>query len=410
MDSRLESDDMTEPVAAEGSTATSTVARAGTGTTRVSRWTPSWLLVGLAVMALSTLYFSTKASSANLFTFNSCLLACFGAIALNVLMGTAGQISIGNSAFLAVGGFATIFFLRLGLPFPADVIAAGLAAGVVGLIVGLPALRLRGLQLALATLAAFYIVYYLANEYQSKAKNAGSGGFSINPLFQSKGLVGAQKYWAWLLFGLTAVLIILASRVTRFRSGREWRVIRDHETAAPALGIAVTRSKMTVFALSSVVIGFQGGLTVYLTGSVSADDFTLLLAVSYIAMVVIGGLDSIAGAVIGAAIVTGLPTIVPHVVSSIIGAQQAAQKGASISEIVYGMLVIIFVTSSQRGIVGWFRRFRRVETSRQQSRGPAGLLGLLRGGQKGDTDRAEQLGSGAPAAGRKSLLTVSYKD
>jgi branched-chain amino acid transport system permease protein len=410
MDSRVKNANMTEPASAEESTAASTAVRAGTGTTLRSRWTSSRLLPGLAVMALFTLYFSTKASSANLFTFNSVLLACFGAIALNVLMGTTGQVSIGNSAFLAVGAFSTIFFLRLGLPFPADVLAAGLAAGVAGLIVGLPALRLRGLQLALATLAAFYIVYYIVNEYQSKAKNAGSGGFSINPLFQSKGLVGGQKYWAWLLFGLTSVLIILATRVTRFRSGREWRVIRDHETAAPALGIAVTRSKMTVFALSSVIIGLQGGLTVYLTGSVSADDFTLLLAVSYIAMVVIGGLDSIAGAVIGAAVVIALPTIVPHIVTSIMGAQQAAQKGASISEIVYGMLVVIFVTSSQRGIVGWFRRFRRVETSRQPSRRPAGLLGLLHRGRKGATNPAVQVGSGAPATGRKSLLTASYKD
>jgi branched-chain amino acid transport system permease protein len=406
MNSRLESEDVTAPAAPAQASRSQPSARYDGR----RRWVPSGLMVGLALMAISTFYFTTKASSANLFTFNSCLLAAFGAIALNVLMGTAGQVSIGNSAFLAVGGFATIFFMRLGLPFPADVIAAGVAAGVAGLIVGLPALRLRGLQLALATLAAFYIVYYLGNEYQSKAKNAGSGGFSINPLFQSKGLVGGQKYWAWMLFGLTALLIVLAVRVTKYRSGREWRLIRDHETAAPALGIAVTRSKMTVFALSSVVIGIQGGLTVYLTGSVAADEFTLLLAVSYIAMVVIGGLDSIAGAVIGAAIVTALPTVVPHVVSSIIGAQRAAQKGASISEIVYGLLVVIFVTSSQRGIVGWFRRFRRVETSRHAAPRPAGILNLLRGGRTSETDPAVDPGSGAPAAGRKSLLTVSYRD
>ncbi len=331
-------------------------------------------------------------------------------MALNVLMGTAGQVSIGNSAFLAVGAFSTIFFLRLGLPFPGDVIAGGLAAGVAGLIVGLPALRLRGLQLALATLAAFYIVYYLANQYQSKAKDAGSGGFSINPLFQSKGLVGGQKYWAWLLFGLAAVLIVLATRVTRFRSGREWRMIRDHETAAPALGIAVTRSKMTVFALTSVIIGFQGGLTVYLTGSAAADDFTLLLAVSYIAMVVIGGLDSVAGAVIGAAIVTALPTVVPHVVSTIIGAQQAAQKGASISEIIYGLLVVVFVTCSQGGIVGWFRRFQRVRPATGPSgRGTQSVLDLVRGRHRASEASAGRPGDVKPAT-REALLRGSYGD
>jgi branched-chain amino acid transport system permease protein len=316
------------------------------------------MLLGITAMTLITVYFVTEASSANLFTFNSCLLAAMGAIALNALMGTAGQVSIGNSAFLMVGAFATVFFYRLGLPFPADVLCAGLAAGVAGGIVGLPALRLRGLQLALATLAAFYIVQYLANQYQSKASNAGSGGFNITPLYQSKGLVGAQKYWAVTLLVVTSVLVVIASRAVRHRSGRAWRMIRDHEAAAPALGIAVTRSKMIVFALSSIVIGIEGGLTAYLTGSVIVDNFTLLLAVSYIAMVVIGGLDSIAGAVIGAAIITALPTVVPKLVSHVIGAQSAAQKGASISQILYGLLLVVFVTSSPRGIIGWFRRLR----------------------------------------------------
>jgi branched-chain amino acid transport system permease protein len=366
------------------------------GVMRSRRWLDaSWTATGLAVTALLTLYFTMVGSSANLFTFNSCLLAAFGAIALNVLMGTAGQVSIGTSAFLAVGAFATIFFLRLGLPFPGDVVAGGLAAGVAGVVVGLPALRLRGLQLAFATLAAFYIAYYLANEYQSKAKDAGSGGFSIAPLFQSKGLVGGQKYWAWLLFILVSLLILVASRITRFRSGREWRIIRDHETAAPALGIAVTRSKMLVFALTSVVIGIEGGLTVYLTGSVEADDFTLILAVSYIAMVVIGGLDSIAGAVIGAAIVTALPTVVPNVVGKIIGAQEAAQKGAAISEIIYGLLVVVCVTSSQRGIVGWLGRFQKVRTaSGQPVRPPVGLAG----GGSGDQAPGAHRSSDRPTA------------
>jgi len=315
---------------------------------------------GIACLALLTLYFATRGSSANLFTFNSCLLAAMGAISLNVLMGTAGQVSIGNSAFLAVGAFGAIFALRAGIPFPLDVVAAAIAAGLAGAIVGLPALRLRGLQLALATLAAFFIVSYLGNEYQSKAKNAGSGGFSINPLFQSKGLVGGQKYWAWLLLVLTSLIILGATRLVKLRSGRAWRMIRDHETAAPALGIPVTQSKMVVFAMSSAVIGIEGAHFAHLTGSVSADDFTLILAVSYIAMVVIGGLDSIAGAVIGAGVVTALPTIVPKFVGIFISSQSAATKGAPVAEIVYGLLVVVFVTSSPRGIVGWVRG-RRVQ-------------------------------------------------
>ncbi len=382
------------------------------GAHRVRRIPP--VVVGIACLALLTLYFTTGASSANLFTFNSCLLAAMGAISLNVLMGTAGQVSIGNSAFLAVGAFGAIFALRAGIPFPLDIPAAALAAGLAGAIVGLPALRLRGLQLALATLAAFFIVSYAANQYQSKANNAGSGGFSIHPLFQSKGLVGAQKYWAWLLLILTCLLILGATRLVRLRSGRAWRMIRDHETAAPALGIAVTQSKMVVFALSSAVIGMQGALLAHFTGSVSVDDFTLILAVSYIAMVVVGGLDSIAGAVIGAGVVTALPTVVPKFVGIFIGTQSAATKGASVSEIVYGFLVVVFVTSSPRGVVGWVRG-RRVQNAtrwllRQAERNELGGLANGHSQQSPATSPASPAVSPASPVARATSADVIQQE
>ena len=164
-----------------------------------------------------------------------------------------------------------IFALRAGAPFPLDVVIGAVIAGLVGAVVGLPALRLRGLHLALATLAAFFIVTYIANEYQSKAKGAGSGGFVIAPLFQSKGLVGGQKYWAILLVAITAVLVVVANRLVQYRWGRAWRMIRDHELAAPALGIEVTKSKLTVFALTSAMIGLEGGLTAHFIGSVDVE-------------------------------------------------------------------------------------------------------------------------------------------
>ncbi len=326
------------------------------GQKRAHRVPSIWLVI-IALGAL-TLYFTTIGSSgsnsANLFTFNNCVLAGIGAIGLNILTGTAGQVSIGNSAFLAAGAFGSIFALRAGAPFPLDVLIGAVIAGLVGMVVGLPALRLRGLHLALATLAAFFIVTYIAKEYQSKATGAGSGGFVLSPLFQSKGLVGGQKYWAILLLVLMAVLVLAANRLVQYRSGRAWRMIRDHELAAPALGIAVTRSKLSVFTLTSAMIGLEGGLAAHLTGSVNVDEFTLVLAISYIAMIVVGGLDSIVGALIGAGIITAFPTVVPKIMGLFVGSQQAATTSAALSEIGYGLLVVIFVTSSPRGVVGWF--------------------------------------------------------
>lgn len=311
---------------------------------------------GIVVIALLTVWFVDGSMASYLFTFNSCLLAVLGAVALNLLMGTAGLVSIGNGAFLCVGAFGALIAMRSGFAFPLDVIAGGVIAAVIGLIIGLPALRLSGLYLALATLSGFFIVTYFANQYQTEAKGGGDGGFIITPLYASKGLDGAQRYWAWTLFGIVAVLLLLASRFAHGRSGRAWRMIRDHETVAHALGIRVTRYKLTAFALSSAVIGIQGGLTMHFTGSLSSDQFTLALAISYIAMVLIGGLDSIAGAVIGAALVTALPILVPKFLTGILGEETATNHGAAVAEIIYGLLVIVFITSSPRGLVGLYKR------------------------------------------------------
>lgn len=324
------------------------------------RWRirPVWLGIGL--LALLTWAFTSGGTLQSYnFTFNTCLLAVLGAVALNLLMGTAGLVSIGNSAFLAVGGFGALIVMRWQIAFPADVIAAGLIAGAVGIIVGLPALRLRGLYLALATLSAFFIVDYFANQYQRKAKGGGDGGFILSPVYNSRGLEGAQRYWAWTLFGVVAVLLLIMVRVSGERAGRAWRMIRDHETAAAALGIRVVRYKMMAFALSSAIIGAEGALSMHLTGSLSSDQYTLDLAIAYIAMVLIGGLDSIAGAVIGAGIVTALPVVTPKVLSGIIGSAEATQHGSAIAEAIYGLLVIILISSSPRGLVGAYHNALR---------------------------------------------------
>lgn len=311
---------------------------------------------GIAIIALLTLEFVDGSLKSYLFTFNTCLLAMLGALALNLLMGTAGLVSIGNGAFLSVGGFGSLIAMRSGLAFPFDVIAGGVIAALIGLIIGLPALRLSGLYLALATLSGFFIVTYFANEYQTNAKGGGDGGFNIMPLYASKGLDGAQTYWAWTLFGIVALTLLFACRFAHERSGRAWRMIREHETAAHALGIRVTRYKLMAFSLSSAVIGVQGGLTMHFTGSLSSDQYTLSLAISYIAMVLIGGLDSIAGAVIGAAVVTSLPVLVPKLLTGILGEKTATNHGAAVAQIIYGLLVIIFITSSPRGLVGLYEK------------------------------------------------------
>jgi branched-chain amino acid transport system permease protein len=315
-----------------------------------SRWV---LLGGLVALILVTLIFSTTSSLFTLFVYDSVLLACLGAIALNVLMGTAGQVSIGNAAFLLVGAFSAVIAMRAGISAPLDLVVAAGVSGIVGAVVGLPALRLRSLFLALATLAAFFIVLFAGNEYQSSVPSAASGGFIVPTTFASHGLVGSERYWAWLLTALVIGVLLGANRLMHHRAARAWRLIRDHEHIAPTLGINVTWYKRSIFVLSSMVIGVQGALTAHFTGSVTTDNFSLLLSVQYIAMILIGGLDSLLGAVLGAALVVALPSIVPHVIQNLVGPSRAATVGPQVSQIVYGALIVLFVTASPRGIVGW---------------------------------------------------------
>jgi branched-chain amino acid transport system permease protein len=317
---------------------------------------PAW--VGVVFLVGVTLVFTTALSTYSVYVLDTVLLACMGAVALQVLQGTAGLASVGTAGFLLIGAFGSVFFNRSGFAFPFDVIGGTVFAGAAGLITGLSALRLRALFLALATLAAYFIALFLGTLYQGSVPAAQFSGFQLPTLFSSGGLKGKQDAWAWIFVGVLSLVILGASRIVRERSGRALRMMREHENIAPVMGIPVARYKLITFVLSSMVIGCEGGLLAHFSGSVSTDNFTLLLSFQYVVMIVIGGLDSIAGAVIGATIVVGLPIVVPNIVSALFGSSLGSTNGSNISLIVYGLLVCIFVASWHDGIVGLFRSVR----------------------------------------------------
>jgi branched-chain amino acid transport system permease protein len=327
-------------------------------------------LIGVGLLLLGALYFTTLQSQFNMYTYNLCLLAALGSLALNLLMGTVGQASIGNAAFLAVGAYATVFLDRAGVPMPLDIVFASLVAGVVGILVGFPALRIRGLYLVLATLAVYFIVVYVATEYQSNT--VGGGGFQVNVIFGSQGLDQLQRSWVWLMTAILVVLLVGLRCLDRGRLGRAWRYVRDREIAASAVGINVARYKLSAFALSSVILGAEGSLLAHFTGSVTIDAFPLSLSISYVAMVLIGGLDSMLGALIGAGLVTALPVVVPQVVSGTIGGTTSSDLGANLATVIYGLLIIFFMTRSPRGLAGWLHTLWRKVLS-LRSRGVAAV-------------------------------------
>lgn len=327
----------------------------------------------VAVLLIASLVAVSTQSVAHLFDYDSFLLAGLGAVSLNLVIGAGGQVSIGNPLLLATGAFTAVACLRAGLPFPGDLFVASAAAGVMGVLVGIPAIRLRGLYLALASLAGLYVVVYFAQLYQSHT--VGSTGFSLSILFGSHGVEKMHVYWTWLLVAILCVVVVGAEMLGRGRAGRAWRMIRDHEVVAPTLGVPVTRYKLVLFGVTSAVIGLQGALTAHLVGSVTYETYTLSIGISYVAMIFVGGLDSVVGSLIGACIITWLPLAAPSIVSDVFNSRTASTEGPQIAEIIYGILIIVFVTMSPRGIVGWFAQLRRSLSRRWGSAGPSTEMG-----------------------------------
>jgi branched-chain amino acid transport system permease protein len=322
--------------------------------TRPWRWmnhsTP-WLV---ALVLAAVAFYTTNGSSYSIYVLDTILLAAIGAFALDLLMGTGGQVSIGNAAFLAVGAYATVWAVQAGVAFPFDVILGGVLAGLVGLIVGIPALRIRGMYLALATLAAFYIVGFIVTQYQSK--KAGSAGFFLTPVF-SGDIVAQQTTWAWLLAATLAVAIVVMSWLRSGRSGRAWRMIREHELASSIMGIPVARYKLILFVISSAIIGIQGGLTARFTGSVTHESFTLALSISAVAMILIGGLDTAAGPLVGAAVIVTLPLLVPRVIEAFASSPSMSADAGGYAQIVYGVLIVVFIVGAPKGLSGLIGKF-----------------------------------------------------
>lgn len=234
------------------------------------------------------------------------MIYAIAAAALTVLMGWMGRPSIMTAAMLLAGGYCDVVYDNvLHLPFVVVLLLTLLTGVVFGTIASIPARRLGGLYLLLSTLAIFFIVTDLGNEFQTK-KNALSGYSLATPDFFGFDL-NSDTRWVWFT-GILAILVLEYLRyIRRGRIGRAWIAVRDHEDMASVAGIKIQNVVMVGFALTTAVQFLAGGLLGYFLGHVSYDSVDLLLSINFIVMIVLGGMGSLYGAVIGTAIVTGLP-------------------------------------------------------------------------------------------------------
>jgi branched-chain amino acid transport system permease protein len=261
---------------------------------------------------------------------------------LNLLTGYSGQISLGNGAFMAIGGYTTaVLFYKLRIPYGWTILPAGLLAGLAGYLFGFPALKLRGLYLALATFALALSAPSVIKNYGQLTN--GQEGIVLPSALDPLGLGLTNEQWLYYLTLVIAVVLFLFARaMLSGGTGRAFRAIRDSETAAVASGISPTYYKTLAFGISAFYAGIAGSLGVVLIAYVNPDSFDLGLSLSLLVGAVVGGLGSLAGPVLGATFVVWLPNY--------------AQRLFSKPDISYGVILILVLFLMPQGIAGGARR------------------------------------------------------
>ena len=310
----------------------------------------------LAVFILALLAFPLIASPFQLDLACQVFLTSVGALSLMLLMGYAGQISLGHAGLMAAGAFTTGILAReLNAPFWLALPASAITGIVLGFIFGLPSLRLRGLYLAVSTLALHFVVIYLGGEYETKR------GFSTGILIDPPSLAGVKLsprgwYFVLLIFAVAALLICI--NLLRSRSGRAWRAIHAKETVAEALGIGIARYKLLAFVISSSMTSVAGGLFAYYRGFVSVEAFDLFLSIQYVAMIIIGGMGSLLGALLGAAFVTLFPYAIEALLHLLPNADKLAGDIFAVNYASFGVVMILFLVFEPLGLVGIWHRLQ----------------------------------------------------
>lgn len=287
---------------------------------------------------------------------NTILIAVIGAVGLNILVGYTGQISLGQGGFLAVGAYSSaILSDRIGIPVPISIVIAVVLTAVVGTFFGLPGLRLKGLYLAIATLASQQIIEFFIRRDYGDALTQGKGYINVERLavgsFEIGGRSVFEKQWYWILVVLAVLAVITARNLFRTGLGRSFMAVRDQDIAAEAIGVNLTRAKLTSFAISSGFVGLAGALTAHYSEVVTWEKFTLNISILYLAMIIVGGLGSIAGAVYGAVFMSLLPVLIRNVANTMESSVPfLAKQLPAIQNAVFGLIIIVFLIFEPRGL------------------------------------------------------------
>jgi branched-chain amino acid transport system permease protein len=305
----------------------------------------TWKTIGLVVLLVGAFALPFVVSSYRTFQFNLVLVYAIVLLGLNILTGYNGQISLGHGAFYAIGAYtAAIMMYHLGIPYWVTVPVAGVVCFVSGFLFGLPALRLRGHHLALATFALGVAMPQLLKYKHLEGWTGGVQGIVIQKPDAPAGLPISADQWLYLFtLVITVAMFWFAYNLLRGRVGRALVAIRDHPIAADAMGVNSGMYKSLAFGVSALYTGVGGALGAIVVQFVAPDSFAAFLSIGFFVGIVAGGLASISGAVYGALFVQFVPNIADEI-------SRAAPWA------IYGIVLLLFVYLMPTGVAGMVRK------------------------------------------------------
>jgi len=285
-------------------------------------------------------------------------ITIIAATGLNILVGYCGQLSIGHAGFIAVGAYTSaVLTNRFELPFLVGLIAAGFTAGLIGLIFGIPSLRVKGFYLAISTIAAQFIILWVIGHWESVT--GGFAGISVPPASVGGIIFISQASLFYLITVITILVVFIAKNLARTRVGRVFVAVRDNDLAAEVMGINLFRYKLLAFFIGCFMAGIAGSLLAHWIGSVSVEHFSIMDSILYIGMIIIGGLGTTAGPIFGVIFIRLLQqgiTFIAPVLENTFALPAGFTTG--IGPMAFGLAIILFLILEPRGLAHRWQLFK----------------------------------------------------
>ena len=289
--------------------------------------------------------------------FNFTLITIIAILGLNVTTGMAGQVSMGHSAFIMVGGYVTaILSVNFGWSVWFTLPVAAVLTAIIGLIVGAPSSRIKGFYLAVATFAFFFVAQFIIKHLDFAGGI--NGIMNIPPPWIGGLKINTDLEWYFMLLGITMICCLLSANLIRSRLGRAFKLVRDNDITAASMGVNVYQTKLRAFFIGAMLGGLAGGLWASYVTLIRADQFVIWDSIWYLGMIIIGGAGSTTGAILGVTFLRLISQVIHVVTGAEIFSAMNSNLSVTLNYLVYGLVIILFISLRPDGILALWRKFK----------------------------------------------------